>query len=149
MDSELIAPCGMNCNLCSGYLAYHNDTKNKGFRTSYCIGCRPRKKNCAFLKKTCELLQNGKVQYCYECNEFPCKRLQHLDENYRNRYRMSPIENLQYIKENGMEQFLAKEEEKWECSNCGDTICCHNGICYNCGLEILKKKEKQYRWEDD
>ena len=47
MDPELIAPCGMNCNLCSGYLAYHNDTKNNGFRTSYCIGCRPRKKNCA------------------------------------------------------------------------------------------------------
>lgn len=149
MDEELIAPCGMNCQLCSGYLAYKNDVKNKGMRTSYCIGCRPRNKNCAFLKKRCNLIQDGKIQYCYECNQFPCERLQHIDNNYRNRYRMSMVENLKYIKENGMQQFLTREEEKWKCPDCGDTICCHNGICYNCALGLLIKKRKQYRWEDD
>ena len=29
---DLIAPCGMNCAICSGYLAYKNDVKNKGVR---------------------------------------------------------------------------------------------------------------------
>ncbi|MGA3288914.1 MAG: DUF3795 domain-containing protein [Candidatus Bathyarchaeia archaeon] len=51
VNPELIAPCGMNCALCSGYLALKNDVKSKGVRMSYCTSCRPRNKNCSFLKK--------------------------------------------------------------------------------------------------
>ena len=29
MNEELIAPCGMNCSICGGYLAFKNDVKNK------------------------------------------------------------------------------------------------------------------------
>jgi hypothetical protein len=62
---------------------------------------------------------------------------------------MSMIENLEYIKQNGIEKFLAKEEEKWKCPECGGTICCHNGICFSCGLEKLKNKKKKHRWTYD
>jgi len=58
-DSELVSPCGMNCAVCSGYLAFKNDVKRKGIRMPYCLGCRPRNKNCAFLKKHCSKLSNG------------------------------------------------------------------------------------------
>jgi hypothetical protein len=149
MDTELIAPCGMNCGICSGYLAFKYDMKGKGIRMPYCAGCRPRDKQCAFLKKRCNLLMEGQVQYCYECEDFPCGSLQSLDKRYRNNFRMSMVENLEYIKENGIEQFLKKEEEKWKCPECGAVICCHNGICFNCGLEKLKNKKKLHRWEDD
>ncbi|MFC1953642.1 DUF3795 domain-containing protein [Chloroflexota bacterium] len=149
MDAELIAPCGMNCHLCSGYLAYKNDIKSEGIRAPYCVGCRPRDKKCAFLKKLCDLLMNNKVDYCYECGDFPCERLKRIDGNYQKLYRMSMIENLEYIKENGTRDFLKKEEGKWKCPECWGTICCHNGICYSCGLETLRTKVKKYRWEDD
>jgi predicted amidophosphoribosyltransferase len=59
------------------------------------------------------------------------------------------IENLKYIKENGIRQFLDREKERWKCPACGGTISCHNGICFNCGLELLKNKKKRYRWEDE
>jgi len=59
------------------------------------------------------------------------------------------IENLEYIKKNGIKQFLEKEKERWKCPECGAVICCHNGICFNCGLYILKNKKKLYRWEDN
>ena len=149
MEKELIAPCGMNCGICSGYLAYKYDIKSNGIGVPYCIGCRPRDKKCAFLKKRCSLLLAGQVQYCYECKDFPCKGLEHIDKRYRSLYRMSMIENLKFIGENGIEQFLESEEEKWRCPECGDTICCHNGICFSCGLKLLKDKAKLYRWEDD
>ncbi len=149
MNEELIAPCGMNCGICSGYLALANDVRNKGIRTNYCAGCRPRGKNCAFIKKQCELLMNGQVQYCYECDDFPCRNLKHIDKRYKERYRMSMVENLEYIRENGMEAFLEKEEEKWRCPECGAVICCHNGICYSCGLEKLRNKKNPHRWDDD
>jgi len=76
-------------------------------------------------------------------------RRRHIDKRYRALYRMSMIENLEYIGKNGVGQFLEKEEEKWKCPECGAAICCHNGICFNCGLSKLKIKTKLYRWEDD
>ena len=149
MDKELIAPCGMNCGICSGYLASKYDVRSKGIRMPYCIGCRPRDKKCAFLKKGCNLLLEGMVQYCYECEDFPCERLQHLDKSYRSNFRMSMIENLEYMKKSSIEEFLLREEEKWKCPECGAVVCCHNGICFNCGLNKLKDKKRLYRWEDD
>jgi hypothetical protein len=137
MEAILIAPCGMNCALCSAYLAQKNDLRQKGVRKSYCAGCRPRGKNCAFLKKNCALLGEGRVQFCFECNDFPCDHLKHLDKRYSARYHMSMIENLNYIKEHGMKEFLKQQTKKWQCPECGSVICCHDGICYNCQTDDL------------
>ena len=148
-EAALIAPCGMNCGICGGYLAMKYDVQRQGLRMGICRGCRPRDKQWAFIQKSCPLLLSGDVEYCYECNEFPCRNLQHIDERYRERYRMSMIENLEYIQDNGMVAFLEKEKEKWKCPECGGVISCHNGICYSCGIEKLKAKINKHRWEDD
>ena len=148
MTEELIAPCGMNCAICSGYLVYHHDVKSKGIKMPYCIGCRPRDKKCAFLKKRCEPLMSNKVKYCYECSNFPCEWLKHLDNRYRTYFKMSMIENLEYIKNIGIKPFLEEQEEKWKCPKCGGVICCHNGLCYKCNLDKLRQKKHKYRWEE-
>ena len=148
MKEELIAPCGMNCSVCSNYLALKNDVRTKGVKMPYCKGCRPRDKKCAFLKKRCELLLNNKVEFCYECSEFPCEQLKHIAKRYETLYRMSVVDNLQFIKEHGLAKFLENQKKKWRCPDCGGVICCHNGICFSCGLEKLKNKKKLYRWED-
>jgi hypothetical protein len=62
---------------------------------------------------------------------------------------MSIVENLTFIKENGIEKFLEKQEQIWKCPNCGESICCHNGICFNCELEKLKNKKEKYRWDTE
>ncbi len=94
LRKELIAPCGMNCNVCSSYLALENDTKAKGVKLPYCIGCRLRDKQCSFVKKKCKKLLNHKVEFCYECNEFPCELIIKLGKSYEKRYRMNMVENL-------------------------------------------------------
>ena len=147
LRKELIAPCGMNCNVCSNYLALENDTKAKGVKLPYCIGCRLRDKKCSFVKKKCEKLLHNKIDFCYECSEFPCDLIIKLGKRYEERYHMNMVDNLKYIKEHGMEKFLEVEKKKWECSKCGKTICCHNGVCYSCDLEKMKTKKKNYRWE--
>ena len=114
-----------------------------------CIGCRARGKNCAFIKKRCPLIMSGQAQYCYECDDFPCQRLRHLDERYRTRYRMSMVENLEYIKKHGMEKFLEREEAKWKCPQCGGVISCHNGVCFDCGVEKMRNKKYWYGWVDE
>jgi hypothetical protein len=149
LNEELIAPCGMNCAICSRYLATKHDSKHAGIRIPHCSGCRPRDKRCAFLKKRCSLLLNREVSYCYECREFPCEKLLNIDKRYQTFFHMSMIDNLNYIKVNGINQFLDKEKTKWRCPECGDIICCHNGICFNCGTGKLKSKNKLFRWEDE
>lgn len=146
MKEELVAPCGMNCNICAAYLAATHDVKGKGIQMMNCIGCRPRNKQCTFLKKKCELLLKNKVQYCYECDSFPCESLAAIDKKYRTNFGMSEIENLLHIRDEGIESFLGAEEAKWRCQGCGGTLCCHNGICFDCDLEELRKRKRRYRW---
>ncbi len=145
----MISPCGMNCAICSGYLAYKHDVKSQGVRMPYCKGCRPRDKQCAFIKKRCELLLKNELQYCFQCDRFPCQHLKRLDKRYAANFRMSMIDNLTNIERHGIAAFLDGEEEKWACQQCNALICCHNGICFNCNLDALKGKKKLYRWEDD
>jgi hypothetical protein len=132
VKKELIAPCGIYCGLCSAYLAYANDIAIKKGLITHCIGCKPRNKKCAYLKKNCSLLLNNEIDYCYECTEYPCRRLKHLDERYRKNYNYSLIECLNIIKENGDEFFLDKEKKENECKKCGSLISIHNKKCFHC-----------------
>ncbi|HED23846.1 MAG TPA: DUF3795 domain-containing protein, partial [Firmicutes bacterium] len=144
---NLIAPCGMNCSLCLAYQFMKYDLNKHGFHRKYCPGCIPRGENCTHMGNKCELLGKGKVRFCYECQDFPCKRLKSLDKRYRTKYHLSMIENLGFIKEYGLKVFLEREEEKWRCPECGGMICCHNGLCLTCKFDILLQNKK-YRWDE-
>ena len=147
MEEKLIAPCGMNCSVCISYLAMKYELKKKGFGKTYCAGCLPRGKNCVFIKNSCNLLGKGLVRFCYECREYPCRRLKALDKRYRTKYHLSMIENLGLIKAYGIGLFLEKEAMKWHCNKCGEIICCHNGLCLNCSLDKLRQNKK-YHWNE-
>lgn len=82
--------------------------------------------------KTCKFLN----KFCYECEMFPCDNLKHLDKRYRTKYHMSMIENLENIKKLGIEEFLANEQIRWTCTECGGAICVHKGVCFNCGKKL-------------
>jgi hypothetical protein len=130
ISAELIAPCGMNCAICSRYLSYVNNIKR-----SKCIGCRPNKKECAFLKKKCtgiNTISNGNISFCFECGKYPCRQLAHLDKRYSNNYGMSMIANLEFIKKNGIGSFIENQYRKYRCSKCRSLISIHNKKCFTC-----------------
>jgi hypothetical protein len=104
-DETFIAPCGMNCGICRAHLRPKNP----------CHGCHDAEQNRSKTRANCRLRLCTKrtSTFCYDCDEFPCDRLKRLDARYRTRYGMSEIEYLQYIRDNGMEQFLEKERERW------------------------------------
>ena len=134
MNKELIAPCGMNCGLCSGYLAYTKGIPKKRGKISHCNACRPQNKQCAYLKGHCKLLRDSKIDFCFECSEFPCARLTHMDKRYRKNFNTSLIENLYEIRNVGLDIFIERQIEKNKCPNCSDVISVHNGKCYNCNV---------------
>ncbi|MCX6250081.1 MAG: DUF3795 domain-containing protein [Bacteroidetes bacterium] len=123
--NSLIAPCGMNCGICMAYLRKKN----------ICPGCRGSDKDKSVSRSKCKIKNCDKstTEFCFDCEEFPCKKLNHLDKRYRTKYRMSMIENLITINNSGIRKFLENENRKWTCLSCGGTICAHKGICYNCG----------------
>ena len=130
MRKDLIAVCGMNCRICVGYFGYTMSGKK---RKHPCSGCRSTNKSCSFVKKRCRKTLKREVNYCFECEDFPCEIIEKLDKAYRERYKMSMIENLNSIEEKGIEKFLESEEEKYRCDECGGVICVHTDRCYECG----------------
>lgn len=118
-SKKLIAPCGMNCGICQAYLRPENK----------CPGCfSGRKVNGRPIKCGRRLCKKRTGEFCFECKEFPCKSIQALDERYRKKYGMSEIENLEFIRDHGIEKFLAQQEKKY-CKN-GCTLCVHDKKYY-------------------
>ena len=100
-----IAPCGMNCGICRAFLRHKNPCRGCAdpgtARNTSCENCRMRR---------CERRMGA---FCFDCTEFPCERLRHLDKRYRTKYGMSEIENLAFIRNHGIEAFLEMERERW------------------------------------
>lgn len=128
---DMIAPCGLNCALCSQALLKENPCKgclgpDEG-KPAYCIS------GCKII--TCKERENMSVSYCDACPRYPCSQMLERETRYANAYPMveSPIGNLAYIRQQGMESFLRREQERWSCSVCGGIICVHTGVCAGCG----------------
>lgn len=113
----------MNWAICSAYLAYKNNLPKVIGAIIHCSGCRKRNKQCVFLKKWCEdnlKLLRGEMDFCFECNCFPCDGLRRTDERCQRDYGMSMIENLKEIKKKGIHEFIKKQYQKYKCPKCNN-----------------------------
>ncbi len=119
IKAEMIAPCGMNCGLCLHFLRAENK----------CPGCFPgRKVNGRLIKCQRRLCKKRTGYFCYECTDFPCESIKTLDKRYKERYGMSEVENLNKIKNDGMQLFLKEQNQKWV--NKEGVFCVHDGKRY-------------------
>ena len=131
---NLIAPCGMNCILCWGYIREKNrcpgcliNENQKSQKLKHLTTCKIR---------NCDQITKGKSRYCSDsCDSFPCLRLKQLDKRYRSKYGMSMIDNLKMINEAGIRNFIKSEKLKWICPECGEMICIHKPACLSCGYQ--------------
>ncbi|MBN1319637.1 MAG: DUF3795 domain-containing protein [Thermoleophilia bacterium] len=83
------SPCGLPCFHCPTYLARENPEILERLAAALgippdkatCEGCRPHKGKIPLLnpEKTCEIFlcttEKG-IDFCHECDEFPCERFQ-------------------------------------------------------------------------
>lgn len=63
--NQLFSLCGLNCGLCPMRLG------------NYCGGCGNGNQSCGIAKCS---LEHGKIEYCYECKQYPCEKYQHIDD---------------------------------------------------------------------
>lgn len=125
IDAEMFAPCGMNCMVCF----VHCKPK------AACGGCmgsdEGKPGHCRNCVRTACAVEKG-LTYCYECGEFPCRRMKDLDRSYRKRYGVSLIEQADFVKENGIDAFMEEERKRYMCPDCGGVITVHDKWCSEC-----------------
>ena len=120
----MVAPCGMNCNLCSWVL----DPTQPG-----CAGCRPRGRGCIHQKGLCRKLARREIDFCYQCDDFPCESLLLIEKRYVQVHNYSFVENLKFIRKRGMPAFLERELKRYACPSCGNLLTVHSDLCPHCG----------------
>jgi hypothetical protein len=118
---SMITPCGLDCSQCAirqipidakqakevivwfkdmGWLKQEEGIKEAIEKKMYCKGCRSDRTDVhwtpdCFILECC--IDKKGLEFCYECNEFPCKRLLEWSEQ-GSRYK-NALKNLTNIKE--------------------------------------------------
>jgi len=126
----LVAPCGLSCGHCLLYLAKDDpDIKemlvSRGFNRNSipCPGCRTLEGKVACAKEsfdfpkvdgrcatyTC-VVEHG-VEFCFECQEFPCVKLQPCADKANELPHNMKVFNLCCIEHQGLTEWLKKYPE--------------------------------------
>ena len=150
INAKMIAPCGLDCSICSRAL----------LETNPCPGCLgPDENKPEFCRERCGIIlcrkriENG-YEYCDECPDYPCEDVLEKANRYTSKYPLyeSPGKNLRDIRELGMEAFLENERENFTCKECGHVISVHTGICSGCGkqygAQVIQVFDDTWRIED-
>jgi hypothetical protein len=118
---NMVAPCGIDCGICELYICkddsnLYNKLIERGMPKDKlpCAGCRTIEGKCPVIGGICSTytcVQDHKVEFCYECNDFPCVKLHPA----ANRAEILPhnmkVFNLCTIKQAGVEKFVEKSLE--------------------------------------
>lgn len=102
-DDLLFSVCGLNCGLCPMNLG------------GYCPGCGGGNGNQSCKIAACSFrhsCQDGRIEYCTQCKEFPCEKYEKIDERdsfISHRNRKKDLEKQRRI---GRESYRQEQEEK-------------------------------------
>src|SRR5512139_1118936 len=126
IPDRMLAPCGITCYACYVHLRAKKSCDGchgpDGSKPEHCRACKI--KDCA---------AGHGVAFCHECETFPCAIIRRLDRSYRQRYRVSLVENGLRLKAVGVDVWLAEERARWTCPRCGGVISQHDRACSECG----------------
>ncbi len=113
---NLVAPCGIDCGICELYTCkdnaqLYNALLARGIPKEKipCPGCRNVHGNCPVIPETCATYLcagDMKVQFCHECDEFPCNKLQPSADRADVLPHNMKVFNLCIIKREGVEKFV-------------------------------------------
>jgi len=124
--SLLAAPRGLYCGECLGFQ-----------RGTY-EGCRSGKGECLKYRGICKIfkccLNERKLDFCYQCTEFPCKKFREFFETKE--WYNEVTGNLRRMKEIGLNKWLKEQENRvkilkncakskgiFHCSECKEQPC--------------------------
>lgn len=118
---RMVAPCGTDCGICEMHLAGSNEQlKNylvgKGIpeKKIPCPGCRALQGMCPVIPSRCETygcVEKNGVEYCFQCDSFPCVKLQPSSDRADILPHNIKLYNLCTIRRMGAEEFVKQSGE--------------------------------------
>lgn len=145
MDKNKISFCGLYCGACLCNIAWETDSlqeiaerSGKPQEALTCTNCKTAlHQDCCFV--VC-CIEKG-LQNCSECPEMPCTALKDFanDGVY---YHAPVIANLLRLKEVGEEKWLAEQEAKFTCGECGNRLSWSSTVCLKCGKQVSNSREE-------
>jgi hypothetical protein len=118
---NLVAPCGIDCGICELYTCKDNpQLLNYLVSTGIpkenlpCAGCRSIEGNCPVIKGKCDTyscIQQNRIDFCHECNDFPCPKLNPAADRADILPHNTKVFNLCTIKNTGIENFIKKSAD--------------------------------------
>ena len=97
-SNGLFSLCGLNCGLCTMGLGGH------------CPGCGMGKHHSCPIAR-CSL-ERGGVQYCFECERFPCKKYDGIDAYDSFITHKNQLSDIQKAQQIGIDAYNAEQAEK-------------------------------------
>ena len=123
MSKIIVAPCGIDCTICEVFERNVTDELRERISETFkipkevvsCKGCKDGNQ-CLFLDlrgeicKTLKCINKMKVQYCFECRDFPCSFLMPLADGASKFPQNIKLYNLCMMKKIGVTAWLEKSE---------------------------------------
>ncbi len=123
---KLVAPCGLYCGGCLLYKACTDKVlaekiaQRRGVSVEelpVCLGCRPHQ-GCVpsmggAVCATYACVNQRKLEFCYECKNFPCLKLAPAADRAQEIPHNNKIYNLLLLQKWGLENWLKRADELW------------------------------------
>jgi len=122
-ERTLISPCGLYCGSCPLHIARTDETLRKRIaegqgisveKVLVCAGCRPLQGLVPVLglEAVCETyacsVNDKKVEFCYECEDFPCLKLAPCADRAQEIPHNTKIYNLLWLQKLGIDTWLER-----------------------------------------
>jgi hypothetical protein len=143
-DKRLVAVCGLFCPGCTVFIGTREDPERlkmiaghvqKPVEELQCEGCRSENR-CFYCRERCKMGQcaQGKgVDFCGECNEYPCVVLKTFQAEAPHRIEL--WKSQERIREVGYEKWYREMIDHYSCSGCNILNSAYDLKCRNCGKE--------------
>ncbi len=117
----MAAPCGISCGECPAHTCKDNPAIAEAIRSKSvnpelipCNGCRTNKGICAFHEGQCatyDCVQQHKVTFCFECNDYPCSKLYPSVDRAEVLPHNMKMVNLAFIQNHGIQAWLKQSKD--------------------------------------
>ena len=122
-ERALISPCGLYCGSCPLYRVGSDETLRKKIaegqgippeKVLVCAGCRPSRGLIPVLglESVCETyscaVNDRKVEFCYECEDFPCLKLAPCADRAQEIPHNTKVYNLIWLQKLGVDAWLER-----------------------------------------
>lgn len=143
MESRYDSYCGIYCGACDTLAANENGKLwklardwNRSPEDLRCHGCKSDVRsiycaNCAM--RACAVEKD--VEFCFECGEYPCEKLASFRADECPHHTVV-IENLETIRNVGVDMWLEAQAERWKCPSCGTRFTWYDKRCKQCDAEL-------------